>query len=112
MILCDAGRALTLGSIPLALWTGHLSIAQLYLVALTGGLLFTFFDTAATACLPQVVDRQLLSIAAMRNQASHNIAELLGLPLGGVLFQTLGPAIPFLVDALSYAISVLSLLLI
>ncbi len=34
MIICDTGRALALGSIPLALWLGQLSYLQLYIVAL------------------------------------------------------------------------------
>src|SRR5262249_33726730 len=34
MLLCDAGRALALGSIPLALALGRLTVAQLYLVSL------------------------------------------------------------------------------
>ncbi len=34
MILCDAGRALALGSIPVALVLGHLTLVQLYLVSL------------------------------------------------------------------------------
>src|SRR2546421_11402675 len=34
MLLCDTGRALVLGSIPVALWVGHLSVLQLSLVAL------------------------------------------------------------------------------
>src|SRR5215831_5211764 len=55
MILCDIGRALALGSIPLALALGHLSIAQIYLVALIEGSLFVFFSLAETAALPQVV---------------------------------------------------------
>src|SRR5258708_2345912 len=37
MILCDSGRALALGSIPLALVLGLLTILHVYLVALLGG---------------------------------------------------------------------------
>src|SRR5215469_14151737 len=39
MLLCDTGRALALGSIPVALWAGHLSFLQLGLVALIEGTL-------------------------------------------------------------------------
>ena len=52
MILCDIGRALALGSIPLALVLGHLTIAQIYVVSLVEGTLFTFFSLAHIACLP------------------------------------------------------------
>ncbi|MBO0782908.1 MAG: MFS transporter, partial [Ktedonobacteraceae bacterium] len=54
MLLCDTGRALALGSIPLALWLGYLSDIQLYLVALIEGTLFAFFTLAESAALPRV----------------------------------------------------------
>src|SRR5215470_19329598 len=44
MILCDTGRALALGSIPLALALGQLTLVQLYLVSLIEGTLFIFFS--------------------------------------------------------------------
>src|SRR5260370_26599519 len=58
MILCDTGRALALGSIPLALALGRLTIVLLYIVSLVDGTLFTFFSLAQPACLPQVVSTE------------------------------------------------------
>ena len=55
MILCDIGRAIALGSIPLALVLGHLTIAQIYVVSLVEGTLITFFSLAHISCLPHVV---------------------------------------------------------
>lgn len=108
MLLCDGGRALALGSIPLALWLGHLSFLQLCLVALIEGTLFTFFSLAETACLPRVVSKEQLPAATAQNQASDSTAWLLGPLLGGTLYG-LGRAVPFLMDAVSYLCSVLSL---
>ncbi len=42
MLFCDAARALTLASIPLAWWAGHLSVAQLYAATTIEGALFVF----------------------------------------------------------------------
>ena len=109
MILCDSGRALSLASIPVALALGHLTIAQLYLVSLLEGSLYVFFDLAETASLPRVVPKEQLPAAISQNQVAFGITNLLGPPLGGVLY-TLGRAVPFLTDALSYLASVLSLL--
>src|SRR6266550_2353112 len=44
MIICDTGRALALGSIPVALLLGQLTLVQLYIVSLVEGTLFTFFN--------------------------------------------------------------------
>jgi len=108
MILCDAGRALNMATIPLALWLGHLTAAQLYANALVGGILFVFFDVAEAARLPHVVPAAQLPAAAAAEQTMSSAAGVVGPPLGGSLYQ-LGHAIPFLADGLSYAASVLAL---
>jgi MFS family permease len=108
MILCDTGRALALGSIPVALLLGHLTIVQLYIVSLVEGTLFTFFSLAETACLPHVVAKQQLSVAAAQNMIVDSTSGLIGPSLGGLLYSV-GRAIPFLTDAITYGASVLSL---
>src|ERR1700687_1140274 len=46
MIVADVGRALLLGSIPVAALLGILRIEQLYVVGLLSGVLTVFFDVA------------------------------------------------------------------
>lgn len=111
MLLCDSGRALALGSIPVALWLGHLSFLQLCLVALTEGTLMTFFSLAELACLPHIVPKEQLPAATAQNQAIDSSSWTLGPFLGGFLYG-LGHAVPFLLDAISYVCSVLGLLFI
>jgi MFS family permease len=111
MIICDSGRMLLMASIPVALAFGYVTVVQLYLVSFMEGTLFVFFNLAASACLPQVVRKEQLSAATAQNQAAVNIATLLGPSLAGVLYG-LGRSLPFLTDALSYAVSVISLLFI
>jgi MFS family permease len=111
MILCDIGRALALGSIPIALILGHLTIAQLFIVSLVEGTLFTFFGLAETACLPQVVAKEQLPTAAAQGMLIDSVSGLIGPSIGGVLYG-IGRAIPFLTDAISYGASVVSLFLI
>jgi MFS family permease len=108
MILCDTGRALALGSIPLALAFGLLSLPQLYLVSLAEGTLFVFFQMAEYAALPHVVTKEQLPAATGQNEMLYSTALLLGPPLGGALYS-IAHMLPFLGDAVSYAASVLSL---
>ncbi len=108
MILCDIGRAIALGSIPVALILGHLTIVQLYVVSLVEGTLFTFFGLAETACLPQVVSKEQLPTAAAQGMVIDSVSGLIGPSLGGALYS-IGRAIPFLTDGISYGASVLSL---
>ena len=112
MILCDAGRALTLGSIPIvhAIF-GTVPVAQLYLASLIEGTLFVFFNIAEVACLPRVVPKEQLPAATGQNQAVEGASLLLGPPLGGLLYAA-SHLLPFLGDAISYGVSVASLFLI
>jgi len=108
MIICDLGRALSLGSIALAAALGHLTLPLLYVTSMVEVTLGTFFNIAEVSCLPQVVAREQLPSAMGRVQATDGIATLLGPPLGGVLFS-MRALLPFLADALSYVVSVASL---
>src|SRR5437899_48048 len=108
MILCDVGRALSLGSIPVALAFGHLTVLQLYIVSTIEGTLFVFFNIAEVACLPRVVPKEQLPAANAQNQATDSITSLVGPSLGGTLY-TASQSLPFLADAISYIVSVLSL---
>jgi MFS family permease len=111
MILCDIGRALAMGSVPLALALHRLSVAQLYIVSLVEGTLFVFFNLAEVACLPRVVTSEQLPAATAQNQATDGVTALVSPQLGGALYGAFG-ALPFLADAISYALSVASLFLI
>lgn len=109
MLCCDIGRALALGSIPIALAGGFLTVAQLYCVSFIEGVLFIFFGLAETASLPHVVSQEQLSAATAQNEFITSLSGLLGPSLSGFLYG-LGNSFPFLVDALSYTTSVLSLI--
>jgi MFS family permease len=109
MILCDCGRALTLASIPVLAALGHLTLTQLYITALVEGTFFVFFSLSEAACLPRVVAQEQLPTASAQNEGGTVASGLVAPPLGGLLFQSVGQTVPFLVDGISYAASVISL---
>lgn len=111
MIICDAGRAIALGSIPVAYALGHLTLAQLYITAAAEGSLYVLFDIAEAACLPRVVPGPQVPSASAQNEAGTTAALLIAPALGGGLFAV-ARSLPFAVDAVSYLASVLSLNLI
>lgn len=108
MIFCDSGRALALGSIPIALVLGHLTYLQLYAVSLIEGTLYIFFTLAESACLPRVVAKEQLPAAVAQNEVLTSIASVIGPALGAILYG-LGNLIPFLSDGISYLVSAVSL---
>src|SRR6266516_1133509 len=111
MILCDAARAISLASIPVTYALGDLTMIQIYLVSTIEGTLYVFFNIAEAACLPRVVPKEQLPAATAQNMATDGITTLIGPSLGGALY-TAGKFLPFIADAFSYAVSVVSLLFI
>lgn len=111
MLACDAGRAVALGSIAITVALGRLSMAQVIVVALIEGSLFVLFDLAEGAALPQLVTEEQLPTAIAQNQAKTQGADLVGQPLGGVLFS-IARLLPFLTDAVTYLVSFVALLFI
>jgi Na+/melibiose symporter-like transporter len=111
MLTADGSRALLLGSIVVALLLGHLTFPQMIVVVFVEGGCFVFFQLAESAALPQIVTRQQLPTAWAQNQARELGAELAGQPLGGALFG-LSHLLPFAADAVSYALSFITLLFI
>ncbi len=110
MLVCDTGRALALASVPIALALGHLSLVQLCVVTVVEGTLFVFFNQAESNCLVRVVTKEQLSAAVAQNESVYGISGLLGPSLGGLLYS-IGQGIPFLTNAVTYALSVVALLL-
>jgi predicted MFS family arabinose efflux permease len=71
--------------------------------------LFVLFDMAEGAALPQLVTGEQLPTAIAQNQAKTQGADVVGQPLGGVLFSA-ARLLPFLVDAMTYLVSFVALL--
>ena len=111
MLVTEAGRAAALGSLAVSLALGSTPFAQIVVVAFVEGSLFVFFRLSESSALPHVVPREQLPTAVAQNQAREQGADLAGLPLGGALFG-ISHVLPFLFDALSYAVSFVSLLFI
>ena len=110
LIWADLGRAVLLGTIPLAFAFGVLSLWQLIAVAALAGILTTFFDAADNAYLPTVVERERLVEANSALAASGSAAEFLGFGISGILVQAISGPLTILVDAITYVVSAILLL--
>jgi MFS family permease len=111
MIASDAVRAAALASIPVALGADDLPFWLIVLVAFIDGSGFVLTYVSERGALRQLVPAEQLGEAVARNESRSFAAMLAGPPLGGLLFG-IGRAVPFLVDAFSYAASTISMVLI
>ncbi|WP_327186635.1 MFS transporter [Streptomyces sp. NBC_01334] len=109
LIGADLGRALLFSSVPVAWWSGTLTLAHLYAVVLLNGCATVFFDVGSQSVLPRLVDRAALvraNTAVVSLQAVGNIA---GRGAGGGLVQLLTAPVAVLCAAGAYLVSALQL---
>ena len=109
LLVADGARAVAFASLVAALALDRIVLAHIVVVAFVEGAFFVFFRLAESAALPQVVPAEQLPTAVAQNQARDQGAELAGAPLGGLLFG-FDRLLPFLFDAISYAIGFVTLL--
>lgn len=110
MILADSGRMLLLFSIPLAhLLTGEIPIALLYAVQAGVSLFAALFDAAYGACLPNLVERTQLQQGNAALQTGSSLSRIGGPVVAGMLISLVGTANTLMIDACSYAISILTI---
>ena len=103
MVRVDAARAVVVGLLGVAVLADAATLPLLYAVFFALGTAETLFDNAAVSILPAVVPAGQLSRANGRLLGAQMVAnELVAPPLGGWLFAA-AAAVPFLVDAGSFA---------
>ncbi|UQS26332.1 MFS transporter [Amycolatopsis thermalba] len=110
MLRAAFARAALLLTIPVAWWTGWLTLTQLVVVALLVSVGTVFFDVSYQSYLPSLVGRQHLVEGNAKLQASQSVAQVAGPGLGGGLTQLFGAANAVLATGVGYLASGLFLL--
>lgn len=108
MMICEVARAVVSLTIFLAIFIHHISLVQIYIAALLEGLFFVFFDISEIASLKQIVGKDNVSSASSQGFATDSIAQLIG-PSVGTLLYSIKQFVPFLIDSISYLVSLLTL---
>ena len=101
--------AAALMTVPIAAWTGYLSMTWLYAVGVVLGCVHVFAGSAAQIVLTQIVSRDRLVEAHSKNALAVSGSEIAGPGLAGALIKLLGAPIAIAFDAILIAGSVLLL---
>jgi MFS family permease len=112
LIVTNIARALLLGIVPLLAFIGQLRIEELYAIALLAGCFTVFFYLAFQAFLPTLVQQDQLVEGNSKLSVSQSIAEISGPGLAGFLVQIVTAPLAVIVDALSFCVAAISLMLI
>jgi predicted MFS family arabinose efflux permease len=109
MVASDVVRALALVALATTIAVGSADFWLIIVVALVDGAGSSFFAAAQAGALRSVVPAPQMPAAVATVTARTSLVLVAGPPLGGALF-TVGRAVPFVADAVSYAFSTVSLL--
>jgi MFS family permease len=109
LIWADLGRAAVLGSIPLAVAFGRLTMGHLYAVAAASSLLTVLFNVSYQAYLPSLASPENILEGNSKMALSESIAGVMGPGLSGLLIQALTAPIAIMVDAVSFLVSAVSI---
>jgi Na+/melibiose symporter-like transporter len=112
MIICDTGRLLLYGSIPLVWLLAGPQLWLVYVVVALGTCLAMCFYVAYNTVLPHLVEYEQITLANGWLQAGGALSFVLGPVLAGLVSTIWGPSVAVGVDALSFGVSALSLLFI
>lgn len=112
MVVCDILNAALLASIPLAAAVDLLTLPHIYAVALLSASAFVWFDAANFGALPMLVGRERIVAANSAIWSASTVVSIVGPALGAALATMIGAANVLSLDALSYVISAILLLLV
>ena len=110
MIAADVVGAAAIGALAAAVLLGRVGLWMIVVVAVVDSSASVLFRAGSNGAFRAVVPPSQLATAASASQARAATVRLAAPPAGGVLFGV-AQALPFLADAVSYAFSTLSLLL-
>ncbi len=105
-------QTVILASIPIASAAGVLRVEQVFVVALLSATLFVWFDAANFGALPLIAGRDRLVEANAAVSGASSLIAVVAPAIAGVLAATIGPANAIGLDAVSYGLSAVALLLI
>lgn len=105
LIAADLIRAAILMTVPVAAWSGLLSMQHLYVAAALVGAASVLFDIADNAYLPSLLAAEDLVEGNARINATESLAEVGGPALSGILFQLLTVPVAIAINAATYLVS-------
>jgi MFS family permease len=113
MIAANVARMLLIGSVPLMAWLGVLNLDILMVIAFAVGTASVAFDVTWMSYLPVLIkDRRFLVEANSKLGVTSASADAAGPGLAGLLVQLLRAPYALAVNAATYLVSLLSLILI
>jgi len=105
----DSVRAIIVALIGVLVWRNSIQLWHLLVLSFIFGIADAFFQPAYRSLRPQVVDRDIYQQANAATSLGLNLSSILGPLLGALCIALVGIASVFALDAVSFVVSVCSL---
>jgi len=112
LISMDFGRAILISLPAILLLFNALEVWHVFVIAVFLSIMSTFFNPTLSAFIPKIVETENLTRANSLTQFSFSISGILGPSLAGVLVALIGTSNVMFLDALSFAISAIAIIMI
>lgn len=112
MFSADLGRAVLTALVPISAWLGGPTLAIILLVAFPMNVLRVLWLAAFTAAVPGLVGRGQIARANAIFEAFFNIGWIVGPAIAGFLAAVIGPGPTIAIDALTFVVSSVAILLV
>jgi MFS transporter, ENTS family, enterobactin (siderophore) exporter len=112
MFVADSGRAILTALIPISVWLGGPTLAVILVVAAPMSILRSLFLAGYTAAVPAIVGRSQLARANALFEAVYSTGYIIGPGVAGILSTAIGPGPTLGIDAVSFLLSALGLVLV
>jgi MFS family permease len=107
VVVANIGRSIVLVVLVSTIVTDNVNIAVVLAALFALGTAETFSDSASSTLIPNLVAREDLGIANARMQGAFLLVNQLLLPPVGAFLFAVGPALPFSVNAVCFALGAL-----
>ncbi len=110
LIFADFARGTAFALLAIAAAADVASVLTVFAVAFVVGSMTSLFDSGLQAYLPVALSDDMLVTANSRLQLARTLAWTVGAAAGGLLMESVGPAVAFAVNAGTFGVSALFLL--
>lgn len=104
LVWSQTAQAAAATALAVAVLTGHACIAVFVALAIVDGVCTAFASPARSTAIQAVVPKDQLRTAFAQEEARGHAARIAGPPVGPLL-MAIGNAVPFVVDAITFAVS-------
>src|SRR5437762_1019113 len=97
-------------SIGLLIWTNHIAIWQVFIVAAIQGVSNSFEMPTLSALVPELVDREQIQSAISLDRSVFHGSRMIGFSLAGILIKAWGMASAFFANAVSFVALIIAIM--